>query len=139
MGLGGVGGGGERLLRPCYANQPKTLLFTEFTRPEARGHECSRHLPTCPKPCYLQQFCLFMQHVAGGCFMFSNTRRCHKCSCHFASMPKPLLFIAILPLCTTCVTLNASTGERVLSPKFESLELLKHESLHFHSHKHDVM
>ena len=23
---------------------------------------------------------LFAQHVAGGCLMFSNTRRCHKCS-----------------------------------------------------------
>ena len=55
-------------------------------------------------------FRLFIQHVAGGYFMFSNTRLCHKCSSHSAGMPQTLLFAAILPLYTTCVSLNTSTA-----------------------------
>ena len=114
-----AGGGG--LLRPCFTNQPTTMLFTAFlpvytscpagclmfryvqqheVRPQM--FRTSANMP----PCYLQHFRLFIRHVARGCLMFSNTWCCHRCSFRFASMPKTLLFIAILPRYTTCVSLK---------------------------------
>ena len=89
--------------------------------------------------------------------MLDNTRCCHKCSCHFASMPSTLLFTAILPASQHLIEYIYSwvwrsqldAKEDVADhvgnvcqnecPKFESLDFLKHESLDFHSHTHEVM
>ena len=44
---------------------------------------------TIPKPCYLRRFCLFVQHVAGGCLMFSKTGAVTRVHAVLRTCPKP--------------------------------------------------